>query len=84
MWMLATNHQTKHGDTNGGVRGRIKVTEGVCNPIGRTISANQKPYSSQGLTTNQRVHMEGSKAPATYAAEDSLIWHQWDGRPWVL
>ena len=23
-------------------------------------------------------------APATYVAEDGLIWHQWEGRPMVL
>jgi hypothetical protein len=23
-------------------------------------------------------------APATYIAEDSLIWHKWEGRPLVL
>jgi hypothetical protein len=35
-------------------------------------------------TTNQRVYMGGSMAPATYVAEDGLIWHQWKGRSMVL
>jgi hypothetical protein len=34
------------GDTSGRARGRTEGTEGVFNPIGRTISTNQ---SSQGL-----------------------------------
>ena len=31
-------------------------------------------------TTNQRVHMEGPMAPATYVAEDGLVGHQWEER----
>jgi hypothetical protein len=35
---------------NGGVRERTEGAEGVCNPIGRTVSTNQTPpQSSQGL-----------------------------------
>jgi hypothetical protein len=41
--MLADNHWTEHGVSNGGVRERIEGVEGVCNPIGRTISTNQTP-----------------------------------------
>jgi hypothetical protein len=44
MWMLEANHQSEHGDPNGGVRGRTERAERVCNPIGRTtISTNQIP-----------------------------------------
>ena len=32
----------------------------------------------------QRVHMEKSKARATYEVEDGLVWHQWQDRPLVL
>jgi hypothetical protein len=49
MQMLATNHWTEHGDPNGGVRVRTEGMEGVCNPIGRTISTNQTSQSFQGL-----------------------------------
>jgi hypothetical protein len=36
---------------NRGVRERTKGVEGVCNPIGRTtISMNQTPQNSQGLS----------------------------------
>jgi hypothetical protein len=28
--------------------------------------------------------MEGSMAPATYVADDCLIWHQWEGMHLVL
>jgi hypothetical protein len=31
-----SNHQIEHRDHNGGVRGRTKGAEGVCNPIGGT------------------------------------------------
>ena len=44
--MLTANHWTEHKVPNGGVRER---TEGVCNPIGRTILTNQIHQSSQGL-----------------------------------
>jgi hypothetical protein len=33
---------------------------------------------------NQRVHMEGPMAPAIYVAEDSLVGHQWEERPFSL
>jgi hypothetical protein len=50
MWVHVANHQTECRDPNGGVRGRTKGAEGVCNPIGRTtLSTNQIPQSSQGL-----------------------------------
>jgi len=69
------------GDPNGGIRERTEGAEGVCNPIGRTISTNQIPQSSQGLN-HQRVHMEGPMTPAAYVAEDGLVRHQWEERPW--
>ena len=34
--------------------------------------------------TNQRVHMEGPTAPATYVAVDGLVGHQWEEWPLVL
>jgi hypothetical protein len=49
MQMLAANYRTKHGNLNGGVRGRTEEVEGVCHTIGRTISTNQNSQSSQGL-----------------------------------
>jgi hypothetical protein len=42
MRMLASNHWTEQGDTNGGVRGRTGGAEEVCNPIGRTTIINQR------------------------------------------
>jgi hypothetical protein len=46
--MLTTNYQIEHRDLNGGVRGRIKGIEEVCNPIERTTkSINHIPQSSQ-------------------------------------
>jgi hypothetical protein len=34
--MLAAKHQTEHGVPKGGVMGRTKGAQGVCNPIGRS------------------------------------------------
>ena len=39
------------------------------------------PGTSRYWTTNQRVHMEGPMALATYVAEDDLVGHQWEERP---
>ena len=49
MWMYVAKHWTEHGEHNGEVRARIEGAEGVCSPIGRTISTNQTPQNSQGL-----------------------------------
>jgi len=44
MRMLAVNHWAEHREQNGEVRERTEGAEGVCNPIGRTITAtNQTP-----------------------------------------
>lgn len=37
------------------------------------------PPNSQELN-HQRIPM----APAVYVAEDGLVWHQKEGKPWVL
>jgi hypothetical protein len=48
MKMHISNHRTEHRNPNGGVRGRTKGAEEVCNPTRRTtISINQTPKSSQ-------------------------------------
>ena len=53
--MFTTNHWTEHGIPNSGVRERTEGVEWVCNPIGRTtISPNQNPHNSQGLSHQQR------------------------------
>jgi hypothetical protein len=44
--MLAVNHWTEHRVPNRGVREGIEGVEGVCNPMGRTISSNQIPHNS--------------------------------------
>jgi hypothetical protein len=90
--MLAANHYTEHGVPNGipngGVRERTEGTEWFCNLIGRTI-----------ISTNQTPHQElpGTKPPTkeytwrdpwlqlqAYVAEDGLVGHQWEERPFVL
>jgi hypothetical protein len=40
-WLLTTNHWTEYRIPNKGVRESTEGVEGVCNPIGRTISTNQ-------------------------------------------
>ena len=40
-----------------------------------------RPGAPRDWTTNQRVHMEGPMALATYVAEDGLVGHQWEERP---
>ena len=42
------------------------------------------PRAPRDLTTNQRVHMEGTMTPAAYVAEDGLVGHQREERPLVL
>ena len=37
---------------------------------------NNIPRAPRDLTTNQRVHMEGLKAPAPYVAEDDHVGYQ--------
>jgi hypothetical protein len=59
--MFTANHSTEHRVPNGGVRQRTEGGEGVCNPIGRTISTNQTSQSSHGLnhqakSTNGGTH----------------------------
>jgi hypothetical protein len=74
MWMLAANHLTEQGDPNGGVRGRTEGAEVVCKLIRRTtMSTNQIPPELLGINPNQRIHMEGPMAPASYVAEVDLI-----------
>jgi len=51
--MLAANQQTEHRGPNGGIRGRTEGAGGVCNPIGRTISINLTPQSSQRVPTKE-------------------------------
>jgi hypothetical protein len=72
-WMLTANHCTECGVPSREVRERTEGAEEVCNLIGRTsISTNQIPQSSQGLSHQPGVHV----APAANVAEDGLVRHQ--------
>jgi hypothetical protein len=44
-WMLTSNHWTEYTVLNRGVREMTEGVEGVCNPMGKTISTNQNPRS---------------------------------------
>jgi hypothetical protein len=63
MRMLAANHQSEHGDPNGGVRGMTERAEGVCNPIGRTtVLTKGNTQSSQGLNHQPKSSLGGIHA----------------------
>ena len=72
--MLTGNHWTEWGVLDGGVGDRIEEAERICIPIEEaTVLTSQTPQSSQGLD-QQRIHMEGPMAQATYG----LVGHQWE------
>ena len=76
--MPVANHWTECGVPDGGVEEGTEGAEVVCSPKwGTRVSIGQTPGASRGWTTNQRVHIEGPKALATYVAEDGLVGHQW-------
>jgi hypothetical protein len=51
---------------------------------GREVEGREEEGTAVRITTNQRAHMVGLMAPAAYAAEDGLVGHQWEERPFVL
>jgi hypothetical protein len=82
--MLAANHGTEHSDPIGGIRERTEGAEGVCNPIGGTISTNQIPQISQGLNHQPKNTHGGTHGSGAFVADDGLILHQCEGRPLAL
>jgi len=64
MRMVAANHCTEQGDRNGrvrektgGIREKTEGAEGVCNPIGKTMSTYQTPPELPGLKHQpKRIH----------------------------
>jgi hypothetical protein len=40
-----------------------------------------EPGQTPGAPEDQRVHMEGPMALATYVAEDGLVEHMWEEQP---
>jgi hypothetical protein len=55
-------------------------------PHGKSNNVNRPdfPRVPGNWTTNQSVHMEGPRAPATYVAEGGLVSHKWEKRPLAL
>ena len=72
------------GVLDGGVREGTEGAEGVRSPMeGATVSTDQTPVARGDWTTNQRLHMEGSIAPAAYVTGDGLVGRQWEESPWA-
>lgn len=71
--LFAANHQTEHGNPNGGSRKRTEGVEWVCNPIGKTTISTTTDLPG---TKVPRVHREGPMALAVYVAEAGIVWHQ--------
>jgi hypothetical protein len=82
--MLAANHWPEHRIPNGGVRERTEEAEGVCKTLNQPDPTPLAPRAPRDQTTNQRVHMEGPMAPATFVAEGDIAGHQWEEKPLVL
>jgi hypothetical protein len=60
----------------------LKELRGFAAPWKKQQCQLTRPHGApRDWTTNQRVHMEGPMAPATYVAEDGLVGHQWEERP---
>jgi hypothetical protein len=71
--MYTVRHWTEHRNPNVEIRPRTVGAEGVCNPIGRTISTKKTPQSSQGLNHQPKNTQGIPMASAGYVAEDGLI-----------
>jgi len=52
--------------------------------MGSRISTNQIPQTSQRLNPPPKCIQGIPMAPAGNVAEDCLIWHPWEGRPWCF
>ena len=60
---------------------KLKELRGFAAPWREQQCQLARPPGAPGdWTTNQRIHMEGPKAPATFMAEDGLVGHQWEVR----
>ena len=84
--MYTVKHWTESGDPNEEVRAMTAGAEGVCNLIGKTTSTNQtSPAKHPGTKPSTKVHRGYPWLQLDmYVAEDGLIWHHWEGSPFVL
>jgi hypothetical protein len=63
----------------------LKELRGFTVPWKEQQCQQVRPHGApEDWTTNQRIHMEGPMAPASYVAEDGLVGHQLEERPWGL
>jgi hypothetical protein len=65
MQILTGNHQTEFGDPKGRARARTEGADGGCNPEEEQYKLTGSPRALKDKTTNQKVYMERSMAPAT-------------------
>jgi hypothetical protein len=85
MHILTSNHWTEQEDPNGGVREWTEELKGFTTPWEEQQYQPSRPSRApRDSTNNQRVYMEGPMTPATYVAEDGLVCHQWEERPFPL
>jgi hypothetical protein len=54
----------------------LKELKGCAAPWREQQYQQARPPAPRDWTTNQRIHMEGPMALATYVAEDGLVGHQ--------
>jgi hypothetical protein len=80
--MLTAKHWTEHGDPNEGVREKSEGAQSVCNLVERTtLSTNQ---SLPAISRTKPPIKDRPMAPVSYVAEDDIVWHQCEEKPWVL
>jgi hypothetical protein len=76
MQIFTVNHWTEPKDHIGRIRGRTEGAEGDCNTIERaTISTDPSEFPASKQRTKDHIRA-GPWNPATYVAEDCLVWPQ--------
>jgi len=68
--MLAAKQGTENGTPFGGIRGRIEITEGTCNPIRTTMPTNQ---SFHAINQYPKLYMNLPWVPTAYVAVESFV-----------
>ena len=81
--MLTAYHWIELGVLDGGVGEETEEAEGFCSLMkGATVSTGQTFKSSQGQD-HQPKNTHGRTHGSSYVAENGLVGHQWEERPFV-